>query len=792
MAKDSRPKQRLVKPTKVVKKTAGKKVGVSSLTTAKGKKQAPQKTSRLGGCLAAIGVILALIATGGIVIAGIWLAILLMINPNAIVWLNQFLPEWTRIPIAGNSPPQTIAAIQAEIRKNGLTPGEIQLLKDAELLLPVFATTPNCQSDCERISELRVYHPDKSRGNRNLYQLVSQLPITGPQEYFALSTPAGSKGNSTFSRALPLKKFSSFDNKAPSMGFWFILTGQRLSGDPPITYGQVVHYNPDQMHLSVMVQWTSPNELLPYWQQITENATPELVINQTAGLEPKFKVYQIKPRPFVPDPVYLQETLLTQPAIDTPLLHKALILARSGLWSPARQLLQSQKKKEWSTAAQVQLDVIQLHAQVTEAQAKQAWASPSQQIFANLLDGRWADALLVFQASESGVPVQEIATMLKTDSGTLGERVGAALKVNPDDSNVKAWGTLIVAAQANRQKAIAYFKELQKNKPIKSEDTSQINELLDHLEGAVAKVSDSNRISQIIGTAQPIKTVNSADWLQLEDVPKGKKALPLKQEAPQWYQVQISAFNDGRRWEQMPFTKLKLPKVFLAKQLWNYLGLSSDSQIQIAVWTPDGRQESIMATVKGVSYRGGVIQLLAAGEVLGGGVSRSRPLAYTDGALTWLEPASITLSDLNQLQPKTVSALLPALWRELVKSGQVKSGAMPSLQEMLGEMGYWSARLVDLTGNNEQEVVLTLYEDRSGALKKPDVTTSVEEVSLYKPRTLIFSDQGALLYSEFSQETSGALTAIANLGDGGTAALLIDNKINYTLKRWSRERKRFE
>ena len=791
MTKDSRPKPPPTKQTKSVKKLTRKQVKLSSVSTVKAKKP-PQKTSQLGGCLAVIGVISALILTGGIVITGIWLAILLMINPNAIIWLNQFLPEWTRIPIAGNTPPKTLAAIKAEIRKNGLTPGEIQLLKDAELLLPVFATTPNCQSDCEKISELRVYHPAKSNSDRNLYQLVSQLPITGPQEYFALATPAGSKGNSTFSRAFPLTKFTPFDDKAPSMGFWFILTGQRLSGDPPITYGQLVHYNPEQMHLSVMVQWTSPNELLPYWQQITGNATPEFVINQTAGLEPKFKVHQIKPRPFVPDPIYLQEILLTQPAIDTPLLRKALILARSGLWSPARQLLQSQKKKEWSNAAQVQLDIIQLHAQVTESQAKQAWASPSQQIFANLLDGRWADALLVFQSSESGEPVQEIATMLKTDSGTLWERVEAAMKVNLDDSNVKAWGVLIVAAQQDREKAIAYLKQLQKNQAIKSENNTQINELLDHLEDAVAKASDSNRISQILGTAQPIKTVNAADWLQLEDLPKGKKAPPLKQEAPQWYQVQISAFNDGRRWQQMPFTKLKLPKVFRGKQLWNYLGLNSDSQIQIVVWTPDGRQESIIATVKGLSYQGGVIQLLAAGEALPGGVSRSRPLAYTDGALTWLEPTSVTLSDLNQLQPKTVSALLPTLWRELVKSGQVKSGAMPSVQQMLGEMGYWSARQVDLTGNNEQEVVLTLYEDRSGALKKPDVTTAVETEAFYKPRTLIFSDQGTLLYSEFSQEASGALTAIANLGDGGTAALVIDNKSNYRLKRWSRERKRFE
>ncbi len=784
MTKDSRSSQRLVKTSKLVKKTSRKRVGVSSSKTAPGKK------SRLKGCLTALGVISAFIATGGILIGGIWLAILLMVNPNAIIWLNQFLPEWTRIPIASNSPPQTLATIQNELQKNGSIGGEFQLLKDDELLLPVFSTTPNCLNDCEKIVELRVYHQTKSSSDKK-YQLVSQLAIAGPQEFFAFATGAGNKDNSTLSRALPLTKINPFNDKAPGGGFWFILTGQRSNGDPAITYGQIVHYNPDQIHLSVMVQWTSPNEVVPSWQQITGNAIPEFVINQTAGLEPKFKVYQIKPRPFVPDPIYLQEISLVQPAIDTPLFYKALMLARSGLWSPARQLLLSQKKQKWSANAQVQLDIIQLHAQVTESQAKQAWATPSQQIYANLLDGRWADALLVFQASESGSAVEEIATMLKTDSGALWERVVAALKVS-DDSNLKVWGVLIVAAQQNREKAIAYFKQLQKNQAIKSETNLKINELLDHLED-IAPSDNLNRTSQLIGTAQPIKTVNAAEWLQPEQTPKIKKTLPPIKPGEQWYQIPISAFNDSKRWQQMPFTKLKLPKTTQAKQLWNYLGLNSESQIQIAVWTPEGQQESISATVKGVSYQGGVIQLLAAGEALPSLTSNRRPLAYTDGALNWLEPASVTITALNQLQPKTVSALLPAFWRELVKSGQIKSGAMPSLQVMLSEMGYWSVRLVDLTGNNQQEVVLTLYEDRAGALKKPDVAQVEDSNSKqYKARTLIFSEQGTLLYSELSSEANGALIAIASLGDGGTAALIIDNKTNYLLKRWSKERKRFE
>ena len=820
---DSQYSQPPVKDTKRTLKPLGK-------PRVKVNKQRAGKKSPLGGCLVTLSAIAALIAAGSIIVGGIWLGILLMINPNAVVWLNQFLPEWTRIPIAVTSPPQTLAAIQDEVRKSGLIPGEPITLDNSDLLLPLLASSPTCKTDCEKIVELRVYQATQPSVDQRYYRLVNQLPISGPEEYLVLSVPAtGKSGSADLSRKLPLTKLTRFDEKAPAEGIWFNLSGERLSGDTPMTYGQIIHYNPDQTHLSIMLQWTSPNELQPYWQQVTGESTPEVVVNQTVGLEPHFQVYQIKPRKFVPNPIYLQEISLAEPALDTQAYRNGLILARNGLWSAALQLLQSQKKQNWSVAAQVQMDVIQLHAQVTESQAKQAWPTPSQQIFANLIDGRWADALLVFQSSESGAPVQEIVMLLKTDAGGLWQRVEAALKVNPKDSNVKAWGALMMAAQQGRPKAIAWLKELQKTQ---SADNSQaiaiepqINDLLDHLDAALAAASPaSSHISQIIGTAQLVAKVNPSDWLQPEEqdggldtgqnssqfpvfpnlqtsIPKlpGPKALPLQKELQQvWYQIEVGAFNDGQRWQQAPFSNLKLPKVVKAKQLWQYLGLDFDSQIQITVWNAEGSQEATIATVKGVSYRGGIIQLLAAGEALPaataapGAVKRIRPLAYTDAALRWLEPGSLTLSDLNNIQPQWVSVLLPTLWRELLKSGQIKSGAMPSLPVMLSDMGHWSVRLVDLTGNNQQEAVLTLYEDLSGALKKPDDKPPVENSQLYKPRTLIFSDQGALLYSEFSKDANGSLSAIADLGDGGSAALVIDGKSNYSLKRWSAQRKRFE
>ncbi len=833
-SQNSRDRRPLVKNPQPGKKTPGKLVSTNGKTPTRVNKQPPVKKSKLRSFLTTLGVMTTIMAAGSVIAGGIWLGILLMINPNAVVWINRFLPEWTRIPIVASSAPQTLATIQDEVRQNGLIPGEPQTLKNSELLLPILFSPPDCQTDCEQIVELRVYQATEPNSNEKRYRLATQLPIAGPEEYFVLSSQAkGTSDNGTLSRALPLTKLTRFDDKVPTEGIWFNLSGRRVAGDTPMNYGQIVHYNPDQTHLSVMLQWTSSNEQSLYWQQVTGASTPELVVNQTIGLEPNFKVYQLKPRDFSPDPIYLQEISLAQPAIDTQTYRNALILVRSGLWSPALQLLQSQKNRRWSDSAQAQMDVIQLHAQVTQSQAKQAWSTPSSSILAKLIDGRWLDALRVFQTTDIGAPLQEIATLLQTDAGDLWDRTEAALKVNPNDNEVKAWGALIVSARQGRPKAIAWLKQLSSTKSdTKSDTNSQIRALLDRLDVGLGRASLTNSHSgQIVGTAQHVITVNPADWLQLEDQNLGqgtepeatpslaypnttplaqggtpsptlpiRKPLPLQKEPQQvWYQVQVAAFNDGQTWWQAPFSNLLLPPAVSAKQLGKYLGLDTDPHIQITVLTTEGSQESTMATIKAVSYRGGVIQLLAAGDPLsavtsvpGASSEKSHFLAYTDAALRWLEPGSMTFADLNQQHPGWVTEMFLALKSELAKGGQLKAGAAKNVAEMLGEMKQWTVRLVELTGDNEPEVVLTFYDDLSGTRKKPDGKRPVPDNQLSKPRTLIFSNMGVLLYSEFSTDASASLSALADLGDGGPAALILNSKSNYSLKRWSSEHNRFE
>lgn len=651
----------------------------------------------------------------------------------------------------------------------------------AELLLPILVAPVNCQIDCQQVVEVRIYQLTQFCRDQQCYQLVSQMPVAEPEEYFVLSTLMGESRLADASRSLPLTKLQRSGENAPPGGNWFNLLGQVASGDTSVTYGQVIHYNPEQLHLSVMLQWRSPNKSQPYWKNITGKATPELVVTQTVGLEPHFEVYQLQPRKFLPNPIYLEEISLAQPAFDTPAYRNAMILARSGLWSSALPWLQLQKQKNWSPVAQAQLDVIQLHAQVTAAQAKQAWASPSSTILAQLIDGRWAKALGLFQAANAEA-VREIARLLRTDSGGLWRRVEAALRVNPKDSSVKAWGALLLANQQDRSKAIAW---LQQRSPSTLTNTAQ-HKFLDHLDAAFAQASlPSNHLSQIVGTAQLVKAVNPKAWLQPQAIADTNPLLQQREAQQVWYQIQVAVFNDGQRWRQTPFS-VPLSMSEPAEQLWNDLGLRSDPQIQITAWSGEGRQDSTIATVKAVSYRGGVIQLLAAGEALPA-AQRSRPLAHTQAALHWLEPNSITVGELNQLQPQWVAAILPTLRREVLKSPQ----PLPSLPLLLNEMGDWSIQTLDLTGNSEPEAVLTIYEDLVEALKKPEPTPA-RDTKPSGPRTLIFSDTGALLYSEFSKDAGVSLSAIANLGDAGPVALVINGKTHYSIKRWSPQRRRFE
>jgi len=453
----------------------------------------------------------------GVIAGSGWLALQLIVNPRSSGWVNQWLPGW--LPSKGTEQPfRTLQAIRAELRSQGKTVGELlELGKNvsvddrttvSDLLLPVLEPRPNCQSDCDQIVELRLYQratDGRSAINEPLYSLVDQVAIAGPEESFAIAPLVDAKSdNQGSSRALPLTRVTRYD-LPPSQGVWLNLSGKRDRGNETLAYdGQIIHYNPSRFHLSKKLQWTSPTGEAPVWKEVTGGGTSELIVNHTIGMEPQFEAYQIKPLSFLPSPVQLESISLAESALQQSTYQSALLLARAGLWSTSLKWLESLKEKlpakEWSSTAQAQFDLIRWHAQVTQIQADGSWASPSQQVLANLIDGRWERALQVFQSSIAAS--HETADVLKADVGRLENRIKAFGQTGSDKLEVKAWGALLVAAQKGQPNAIAWLKKLPK---VTAAEVAQISALTKRLDPAFTEETlPDNDSSQIIDTVQPI------------------------------------------------------------------------------------------------------------------------------------------------------------------------------------------------------------------------------------------------------------------------------------------------
>lgn len=568
--------------------------------------------SILGGCAALMG-------------SGAWLSYQLIVDPNGNKWITRFVPEWSRLPLATRDAIQTLDQIKSSVRKLGFVTGEpLPLPVDksgdysvSDLLLPVMVernvnAATVCKNPCRQIVELRVYKrvqiPDRDSDTVQYFQLVSSVNIEGPAESFVIASLDSNSDNQASNQSLPLTELRRFDGKPPESGIWFNVSGQLVRGDKKIPYGQVVRYNPSQNHLISLLDWTSAAGQPPNWQQIVKGSNPQLAIDQTVGLEPLFTIYQIGSRKFLPNPVQLNPISLEEFALNDETYKNGLRLAKSGLWSPALNVMRIAKGKadqNWPAVAQAQLDTIEFHAKITRAQAIASWASPGQQVLAELIDGRWSEALQVFEADPSNS--HEIAKTLKNDSGRLFNRVDAALRVNSSDADVKAWGALIVAAQDGVREAMNWLDGLSDTD---SETRARIRNLVNKLDEAVSVAENlENRKSQIMGSATLINSINPSEWLE----PESKNELKLTEQQV-WYQVQVASFYDGNRWVNAPFADVELSSfpATQVKWLWARLGLQSDPKIKIEVAMANGQQRVAVGTVKAVQIQDGVLRLLAA------------------------------------------------------------------------------------------------------------------------------------------------------------------------------------
>lgn len=420
--------------------------------------------SRLGRWLLNGVPVVLLLGTGATVVMGGVLSAQFILEPRSVAWVNRYLPAGLQVPIPDWDAPRTLAEIRSAIETEDRVPGETVSLPNGVILLPVIQQQTNCTSQCDRLVALRLYQPAKADDRATSepkYQLVNQMKLAGVEEWFVLEPMANlqlvTPGTST---PLPLDTVQKMDPPNGKSGIWLNLTGTREEGDTTIRYGRVLNYDPKQFRLNGLADWTSPAGSMPHWEQVTDSTTPELVVDQTVGLEPQIKIYQLTQATGLPR---LQAISLLKPAIDQPDYKTALSLARSGLWSIALEWLQDVKKtqSQWPRAAQAQLDLIQRHAKLTQAQAQQASANVSQQVLAKLIDGQWQSAVEVFRKAQDDRT--EILDAVRLDAGRLWRRVATMLDADPGDPYAQAWGALIVEERQDRKMALKWIKEYPKS-----------------------------------------------------------------------------------------------------------------------------------------------------------------------------------------------------------------------------------------------------------------------------------------------------------------------------------------
>jgi hypothetical protein len=130
------------------------------------------------------------------------------------------------------------------------------------------------------------------------------------------------------------------------------------------------------------------------------------------------------------------------------------------------------------------MDLIRRHAQVAKGQAEGSWASPGQQVMANLIDGRWQIALQAFQ--DSAAASQETAAILRGDTGRLAKRIKTALQLNPAETDLISWNSLLIAAQNNPNPAIAWLKK----EKVAPKDRLAITTLIQRLDSSSSTPTD--------------------------------------------------------------------------------------------------------------------------------------------------------------------------------------------------------------------------------------------------------------------------------------------------------------
>jgi hypothetical protein len=374
---------------------------------------------------------------------------------------------------------------------------------------------------------------------------------------------------------------------------------------------------------------------------------------------------------------------------------------------------------------------------------------------------------------------------LKTGQGNLIGRIALASRIDSDDRGVLAWMTSILVIQQGKENANSWLK---KQLHLSPSSLSYIQDILARLSNEMIEPHSS----QIIGGVKQISIVDRNDWIAIDSKPDWS----ITNEQV-WYEVDVSAFNDGQIWLKSPFTDIEMPQAQLREFFTEMLGITADRTIQLIVWLADGEQEVTPANIKAVHLKQGNLQLLVAGSRINASQDNlHKPLALTDTTLEWVQPSPITISQLYQENPHWLAAALPNVWHCLQKSGDISPGSVPSFPHMEEKMQDWPVQSINLTDPDQPSLVMTIsgsaIADLQQSGSQPLTQSLTKEQDLSHPRSLIISSNGQTIYSDFVKNSPRELIAVAKLANSSELALLVDNAGRYELERWSEANQRFE
>ncbi|NEQ47865.1 MAG: hypothetical protein F6K00_31790 [Leptolyngbya sp. SIOISBB] len=506
-----------------------------------------------------------------------------------------------------------------------------------------------------------------------------------------------------------------------------------------------MYVNPQLRSIHSLLTWHSPPGRLPAWHNVDQEGAPELLVNQSYGLEPRFQLYRVANLQATGTHTRLEEITLTPLSLadnQSAIAYKnALFLAQRGLWSDA-QIRLSQVKAQlaanWSVELEQQWQLVTLHGRFSAEQAQRDWSQPSQKLLALLLDGQWQAALTPLKEKKMGFP-QAVLPLLKRDFSRVWPRLTATLQVNPNHKEARFWGALLLLAKENEAAALKWLADDAKS-PLREEFKTLAQTVTAPPPSAVVGATrptqeDASADVAIAATTAPLWTGLIAEATGLENLDPAAWQRPTNVAAwtlspgQQWFTITLRSGYAQQQWQQ-PFT---LPAELAEQppeQLWQTLGLGNSATLQ-GINPTTGNPQTL--AIMGAQWQGQRLTLLARG------VATTQPLiAVTPGLWNNLTTVNSTgLASLLQSQPALGDRLLSTLQTHL---GFDPTSLATTLQQQAAAVPPWATvRQVNLVDGNPPELVISL---------SPELLASQGLSAAGQQATeLIMTAEGELLHS---------------------------------------------